>query len=156
MRDAPFNDRKRPATGAFYSGKTAAGKSLAAFRERKEKKFKEKAKLIRQYKKVVKSEGYDNSVKKPKNPTNDDEDQFASRKRIRPDPFSNATKQAEENKRQRESSRAEFAERQCQVEKRQANRKRRAEMLSKKTKKGQPIMKNVVKDLLEKLQKEHK
>lgn len=153
-------ERERRAMSSVCRGKTAAGKSLAAFKERKEKKFKEKAMLIRQYKKAIKSVGCETSKapsveeNKSQTPPEQQISSQSSKRRQRLDPFLKAKKLAEENQRTKTASRVRAAERTALIKKREADRKRRAVMLSKKTRKGQPIMNNIAKDLLEKLQKE--
>jgi len=168
--------------------------SLTAYKERKEKKFKENARLIRQYKKAVKSEGYDNtrsSAAQLSNHHRDDDDRKEStgrrnmsavgdderntitdmesqlegdkhqtnskhqRKRpVRPDPFAKARQLAEEKERQSEEAEAARQERQRQLQKRELERKKRSKALSQRTRKGQPVMKSIIKEILEKLQGE--
>jgi hypothetical protein len=156
-------ERERRAMTSLHSGKTAAGKSLAAFKQRKEKKFKAKAKLVREYKKAIKSFRQEDppslSVEENTNDTltTQVEQQISdqrSRKQRRDDPFLKARQLAEENKRMKIASQAEASERKRLAEARELDRKRRARILSKKTRKGQPIMNNIVKGLLEKLQKD--
>jgi murein L,D-transpeptidase YafK len=155
-------ENERRAMTSFHSGRTAAGKSLAAFKERKEKKFKAKAKLIREYRKAIISMRHEDpsfSVEEKTNETSTTplEQQITDqrrRKQRRDDPFLKARQLAEENKRMKIASKAEATERKRLAEARELDRKRRAKIMSKKTRKGQPIMNNIVKGLLEKLQKD--
>jgi hypothetical protein len=91
-------------------------------------------------------------------PTTPLEQQISNQRRQkqrRDDPFLKARQLAEENKRMKISSKAEATERKRLADTRELDRKRRAKIMSKKTRKGQPIMNNIAKGLLEKLQKDH-
>ena len=158
-----------------FSSKKGHDRALQEYKKRKETKFQKNATLLREYQRAMKQEGYEvgkgasrwrdeegrkGSSKKRKQDTNiDDADdannehqqQSSRTKRHKSDPLLKARKHAEARK-------AEKAELINQKEtkiknesKKQHDRKVRAKKLMKRTRKGQPVMKNVIGDLLGKI-----
>lgn len=156
-----------------FSSKKGHDRALQEYKKRKETKFQKNATLLREYQRAMKQEGYEvgkgasrwrneegrkGSSKKRKQDTNNDDaddtnnEHHQSRtKRHKSDPLLKARKHAEARK-------AEKAELINQKEtkiknesKKQHDRKVRAKKLMKRTRKGQPVMKNVIGDLLGKI-----
>ena len=144
----------------------------------KQKKFEHNAMLLRGYKKSLKQEGFDSTINTRKKRgrdkgNNGDEDgkpigkddEYAvdadgSNKRRRKikksDPLFEAKKKSEEAKRKREEDRAQYERNMKEREQKLKQRKVKAKKMQQKTRKGQPVMKNVIVNMLEKLQKESK
>jgi len=166
-----------------YSGKTKSGISLLKYKERKDKKFQTNARLMREYKRAMKAEGYkpiksitQETQKLKDNETKDDNDKSEiitrtrqstydenmavqleakaeNKKKRKPDPFALAKKQAEEKKKQRELILKQKEEQQKLKQKKEKERRLRRRELSRRTRKGQPIMGNVITHILGKLEK---
>lgn len=120
----------------FASGKKGVTRAIQEFKVRKQRKVQEKAVLLRKYKKVIKKEGYERKPKEEKQ---------------KPVPKSFLKSEPQDGKRALQEQReANQQHREKQVRKRQQLSK----ALSKRTRKGQPVMKHVIHNILEKLQKE--
>ena len=154
-----------------FSSKKGHDRALQEFKKRKETKFQKNATLLREYQRAMKQEGYEvgkgasrwrdedgrKGSKKRKNSEEDDNDNMdeetyeqrkARTKRQKSDPLLKARKIAE----QRKAEKAELiAQKETKIKnegKKQHDRKSRAKKLLKRTRKGQPVMKNVIDDLL--------
>ncbi|KAL7498898.1 hypothetical protein ACHAWT_008588 [Skeletonema menzelii] len=154
-----------------FSSKKGHDRALQEFKKRKETKFQKNATLLREYQRAMKQEGYEvgkgasrwrdedgrKGSKKRKNSEEDDNDNVdeetyeqrkARTKRQKSDPLLKARKIAE----QRKAEKAELiAQKETKIKnegKKQHDRKSRAKKLLKRTRKGQPVMKNVIDDLL--------
>lgn len=154
-----------------FSSKKGHDRALQEFKKRKETKFQKNATLLREYQRAMKQEGYEvgkgasrwrdedgrKGSKKRKNSEEDDNDNMdeetyeqrkARTKRQKSDPLLKARKIAE----QRKAEKAELiAQKETKIKnegKKQYDRKSRAKKLLKRTRKGQPVMKNVIDDLL--------
>ena len=131
-------------------------KGLESFRNRKAKKRLQTAKALRQYAKVMKQEGLEagRGISRRRHDgeaPSSDHPNMAKKKKSNPfDKAANVAEQRLAEKAQRELERAKGEERKVR---KLRERQERKKLLSKKTKKGQPIMKNVVHDILRKLDK---
>jgi hypothetical protein len=121
----------------FASGKKGVTRAIQEFKVRKQRKIQEKAALLRKYKKVVKKEGYE---RKP-----EEEKQKPTPKSILKSEPQNAKRALEGQREAKQQHR----------EKQERKRQQLCKDLSKRTRKGQPIMKHVIHNILEKLQKEN-
>lgn len=164
-----------------FSSKKGHDRALQEYKKRKEIKFQKNATLLREYQRAMKQEGFEvgrgasrwrdeegrKGRKKRKNNTdeddNDDDDdnadatneqQKSRTKRHKSDPLLKARKQAE----QRKAEKAELiSQKETKIKsegKKQQDRKTRAKKLMKRTRKGQPVMKNVIGDLLGRIKSE--
>jgi hypothetical protein len=161
-----------------FSSKKGHDRALKEYKKRKETKFQKNATLLREYQRAMKQEGYEvgkgasrwreeeerkgSSTKRKKNTDDDNNDvddanykQHNSRtKRHKSDPLLKARKRAEQHKAEKEKRISQQATKIMNESKKQQDRKIRAKMLMKRTRKGQPVMKNVIGDLLGKIKSE--
>uniref|UniRef100_A0A7S1YXB1 rRNA-processing protein FYV7 n=1 Tax=Trieres chinensis TaxID=1514140 RepID=A0A7S1YXB1_TRICV len=165
--------------GGFSSRQTATTRSLQEFRRRKEKKFVQNATLLREYRRAVKSEGYEAGRGASRKRGRGDEDENRSRKenisegqkdapgdelgeeracrrkrRKKTDPFTKAKAQAEARKKEKEDAIAERKRRQKEEVFKAQKRKKQYKKMTQRTKRGQPVMKNVIGSMLEKIQRD--
>jgi hypothetical protein len=146
-------------------------RALTEFKYRKQHKKVETAKALRSYRKVMKQQGYEagtgasrKRVEDSEEPTAENTEDTAKeeeeepkeyKKRHKMNPFVKPAKRAEESKRlaathKEEKETGEKDRQRCLKE-----RKKRTKLLSKRTRRGQPIMKHVVDNLLVKLEKQN-
>jgi hypothetical protein len=152
-------------------------RAIKEFKKRKETKKTATAKSLRKYRKVMRQEGYQAgtgaSRKRVEEEGDDDEQQddaklvatakgaavdgeaSATRTARKPksNPFQKSLDKAAQKKEEIEKSKTEKEEGEKERQKRLLERKKRSKLLSKRTKRGQPIMKNMVNDILHKLEK---
>jgi hypothetical protein len=159
-----------------FSSKKGHDRALKEYKKRKEVKFQKNATLLREYQRAMKQEGFEvgrgasrwrdeegrKGRKKRENNIDDDdnddaetEEQQKSRtKRHKSDPLLKARKQAE----QRKAEKVELiSQKETKIKtegKKQYDRKARAKKLMKRTRKGQPVMRNVIGDLLGRIKSE--
>ena len=157
-----------------FSSKKGHDRALQEYKKRKETKFQKNATLLREYQRAMKQEGYEvgkgasrwrdddgrKGSKKRKNiaeEEEDDNDNFdeetyeqrkARTKRQKSDPLLKARKIAEQRKTEKAELIAQKETKTKNEGKKQHDRKTRAKKLMKRTRKGQPVMKNVIDDLL--------
>ena len=150
---------------AFARGGTGTGKAIAAFRDRKDRKRRHTAQALRQYAKVMQKEGYEpgkgasrkredtigkteHDEKKDVAPPNDEDDKTGPRqRRHKTNPYKDLKPKEKSNIPDKE---AQEKERKHKLR----ERRQRTRRLQQRTSKGQPIMKNLVHDILHKLEKE--
>jgi len=170
------HDRRR-ATSAIQSNKQrSTNKSVAHSQIQKKKQhFKHNASMLREYQKVMKKEGFEpGQGASRKRTTNDNDDSvvlshsadvdsdsiknknFQSwKKKQKMNPFAKSVEAAEQKKKE-EEERVEFhKQRQLDLKQKVKQRKKTSRLLSQKTKKGQPVMNNVISVLLNKIQEKH-
>jgi hypothetical protein len=142
--------------------------AIAAFRDRKDKKRFHTSQALRSYKKVMRKEGYEAgtgaSRKRPADgeaaplrPADDVgavDGAPARRRRPKMNPFHKALQKAQEKKETIQQSITDKEDREKERTQKLKDRRYRTKVLSKRTKKGQPIMQNMVHDILAKLEKE--
>jgi hypothetical protein len=124
----------------FAAGKKGVTRAIQEFKVRKQRKVQEKAVLLRTYKKVIKKEGYDVQRPKPGKP-------IAKQK----------SNNSQKNKAEDDKRALLEEQRQAKQQQHQAQEKKRHELsqkLSKRTRKGQPVMRYVIHNILDRLQKE--
>lgn len=144
-------------------------RALEEFKYRKQRKRVETAKALKEYRKVMKQEGYDAGKGASRkrslyhNTEQDDteqdseqqqQQQAGSRKRPKSNPFYKSVQKAEKNKIRAIEQRDAKERRERQRDEKLKERKKRTRMLSKRTKKGQPIIKNMMDNLLVKLERQ--
>ena len=161
-----------------FSSKKGHDRALQEYKKRKETKFQKNAALLREYQRALKQEGYEvgkgasrwrdedgrkgSSKKRKTNNTDDDDNndaddtndqkqQQSRTKRHKSDPLLKARKQAEARKAEKEEHISNKETKIKNESKKQHDRKVRAKKLMKRTRKGQPVMKNVIGDLLGKI-----
>ena len=162
-----------------FSSKKGHDRALKEYKKRKEIKFQKNATLLREYQRAMKQEGFEvgrgasrwrdedgrKGGKKRKNTTTDEDDdndangnnneqQKSRTKRHKSDPLLKARKLAE----QKLAEKAELvAQKETKIKtegQKQHDRKARAKKLMKRTRRGQPVMKNVIGDLLGRIKSE--
>lgn len=158
------DSKRRQGNTVVSLNKFAHGKSkgtrraIEKFRQKKKSKFNYNAGLLREYKKVMKNEGYEAgkgaSRKRQDMEThvNEDATEVVKEKRKKADPFAKARQQAEKSKLEKIQREEAMKERLKEKALKEKQNKLKARKMAQRTKKGQPIMKNVVEDLLEKIQ----
>ena len=147
-------------------------KAIENYKQKKQSKFNRNAGLLREYRKAMKNEGYDagkggsrkrslydgdeegeeKKVKKDEEFDEEDKDDRRKKKRRhKADPLAKAKEMAKRSKEEREQKKESRAKEIKENEKRMKQKKIRSRKLSQRTNRGQPIMKNVVGDLLHKI-----
>jgi len=147
-------------------------KSSEIHRAKKEKKFRRNATLLRQYQKAMKQEGYNvgkGASRRRRKGDNDDlkereesgdasiiDETSKSQRNHKTNSFSQAKKKAQNNLKDKEEN-VEFQKRKKkEKEAKILQRRKRGKVMGKRTTKGQPVMKNVISNMLEKLQNDAK
>jgi hypothetical protein len=181
-----------------FAHRKGVTKAIQSFRKRKEKKRVHTATALRQYKKVMKQEGYqpgagasrkrvdddeatttaatalattttataaathesNSNIEQEQKPTESNEtsadlnNKPARRKKT--NPFQKSIQKAEERKQNMQQQQEDRDVRENERNEKLRQRKQRHQLLTARTRKGQPVMKNVVQDILSKLQNERK
>lgn len=132
-------------------------RALAEFRNRKQRKRIEIAKALRKYKKTMKMEGFEAGTgagrKRCHNEVVDDNQKSCPHKRQRANPFQKSLEKARMRKEDTAKLARTIEERQKEKEQKVKERKTQSKLLSTRTKRGQPIMKHTVQNMLKKLTK---
>lgn len=155
-----------------FSTKRGHDRALAEFKKRKEIKFRKNAALLREYSKVMKSEGFETGRGASRKRDRDDaiegkdkesqtggnqrdiESASSRKKRHKSDPLHEARKKALHLKESQLEIQSQHKQRKDLEEKKMQKRKNRARKMMQRTKKGQPLMNNVICELLGKIQSE--
>lgn len=155
-----------------FSTKRGHDRAIAEFKKRKETKFLKNATLLREYSRAMKSEGYDvgrgasrkrdregassndKDLNGNKQQPQTDAEPNERKKRHKSDPLKAAREKAQNLKNTQLEIQNQKQQRQHDEEKKVQNRKKRARKMKERTRKGQPLMKNVIGDLLEKIKSE--
>jgi len=157
-----------------FSSKKGHDRAIQEFKKRKDTKFQKNAVLLREYQRAMKQEGYevgkgasrkrgvyddddadgDNDNNNEEGESENRKDQRKKQKRHKSDPLAEARKKAELRKAEQEEQLSEQKDRKEMESQKQHGRKKRAKKMMKRTRRGQPLMKNVIGDLLGKLQSE--
>mmetsp|Transcript_18528 Transcript_18528/g.37665 ORF Transcript_18528/g.37665 Transcript_18528/m.37665 type:complete len:210 (+) Transcript_18528:120-749(+) len=171
------NQRRRNAAISLnsFSSKKGHDRALQEYKKRKDQKFQKNAALLREYQRAMKQEGYDAGKGASRKRDRDGEDRSGNaeksaaddnseeaenhqksvestrKKRHKSDPLYQARKQAEIRKQQQLEDISERKGNQQNEGKKQHLRKVRAKKMMQRTKRGQPLMKNVIGDLLGKI-----
>jgi len=167
-----------------FAHRKGVTKGLLSFKDRREKKRVETAKALRSYQKVMKREGYEAGTgasrkrkgKEHHDGKHDDDiqertetDQSTTQeaaqaqssetvaqktKKPRTNRFQKSVQQSAHRQRQQEQYRVQAEEREKEKQQAVRRRRQRHKLLTARTSKGQPVMKNIVQDILAKLQQE--
>lgn len=150
------DSKRRTAVVALdnFAHRKGVKKALDDFRERKEKKRVETAKALRSYQKVMKQEGYEPGRGASRKRGADAEASAMESKKKRTHMFQKPLQQAEERKKGATENKIEKEKSEKERKKRLRERRQRTRMLSQRTKHGQPVMKNLVHDILHKLERQ--
>lgn len=149
-------------------------KAIEHYRNKQQSKFNRRAGLLRQYKKAMKSEGFDAGVggsrkrvpdgegSSSEDVTNTDADpqDVASTKsntrkgRAKADPFFKSKQKAQKSKEEKLQRQRDAEEWKDQKEIKLKKRAQRSKLMSKRTRKGQPVMRNMIESMLEKIKRD--
>jgi hypothetical protein len=160
--------RRHAVDVADFCQRKGAIKALQNFRKRKQTKRDTTARALRTYSKVMKHEGFvpgqgasrkrnsdtatsttnDNDSKQPQQ-----QQQQQQRGMIKQNPFSKSIQQAKDKKVEHEQVQLAQEASQKEKQKKLRGRRERTKLLTQRTRRGQPIMKNVVQDILNQLEK---
>lgn len=169
-------DGKRSVFGIEkFARQKGVAKGLHQFRERKEKKRLETAKSLRTYQKAMKREGFEPGIGASRKRMDDNEERNAveettpdlgnsssekatavAKRQKTGSEFYNASHQSNQRFRRNEDREAQIQSKERERKQALWKRRQRHGRLSARTKKGQPVMKNIVHDILDKLQRETK
>ena len=159
------SDRKIVTSLEKFAHKKGQVRALEEFRKRKEKKQVETSIRLRQYKKVMKQEGMEAgtgaSRKRRVDAEDDETEEPASQhenkkqKRHKADPLQKSVKKAEQYKQQAIEREKQQKQNEKDRQQKLEQRKRTSKQLQKRTKRGQPIIKHMVNNLLHKLEKQN-
>lgn len=158
---------RRKAVGfeAFAKGKKGVTRAIKEARVRKERTTRDKAILLKGYKKVMKQEGLEPGRgagrkrardDEEKQEENDEEQAQENKKRKRFDPMSKTLQKIADRQKEKEEFHIAQEEKKKEQTQKDKERRQRTQVLKKRTRKGQPIMKNVIGGLLSKLEKNGK
>mmetsp|Transcript_4214 Transcript_4214/g.6169 ORF Transcript_4214/g.6169 Transcript_4214/m.6169 type:complete len:264 (+) Transcript_4214:188-979(+) len=157
-----------------HSKSKGTRRAIQEYRNKKQTKFNNNTKLLNDYRKMMKKEGYeagkgtsrkrssgfedDNDNREEANDNdNDNNDEPQQKMKIlkkrKMDPFTKARQKAEEAKQAQLQHTQKREDALLARGERQKQKKIRAKKLSKRTKRGQPIMKDMIEDMLEKIKK---
>lgn len=149
-------------------------RALEEFKYRKQRKKIQTAKALRSYKKVMKQEGYEagqGASRKRVDSSNHEEDDLdlgnieeindeavakLHKRRRKMNPFQKSIQKAEEKMIKAKQHERETNQNEKQRLQKLKERKQRTKLLNKRTKRGQPIIKHMVDNLLHKLEKQHR
>jgi hypothetical protein len=157
-----------------FAHRKGVTKAIQSFRKRKEKKQLRTATALRSYKKVMRQEGYEpGQGASRKRVDGTEESREATQpsasvagaeaspshtekpaRRQKSNPFQKSIQKADDRKKNIQQAQEDRESRESERNGKLRERKHRHQLLTKRTRKGQPIMKNVVEDILSKLQKE--
>jgi hypothetical protein len=137
-------------------------RALEEFRNRKNKKRLETARALRMYKKTMKMEGFEagkGAARKRNAPdkdgadhVNDNENSSRPLKRHKSNAMQKSIDKAMKQKEEKEELKKSMEESRNEREKKLKERKKMSRLLAKRTKRGQPIIKHTVENLLRKLE----
>lgn len=142
-------------------------RAIENYKQKKQNKFNHNANLLRGYRKAMKKEGYEagkgasrkrilHDVPPKDEGENEDstnivDNELRAKKKRKTDPFAKARMKAEQNKLDLLKRKQEHTEELERQKKKQQEKKIRTKKLAKRTKRGQPIMKNMIEDMLDKI-----
>jgi hypothetical protein len=169
---------RRKAVGfeAFAKGKKGVTRAIKEFRVRKEKITRDKAILLRGYKKVMKQEGLEagrganrkrgrDDEKDDEHDTNNNNEEGKSngeqqlqekKKRKKFDPMAKRLEKLADKRKEKDDLYKAIEDKKKEQIKKEKDRKQKTQILKKRTRKGQPIMKDMISGLLNKLENDGK
>jgi len=139
-------------------------RAIEKYKQKKQTKFNHNAKLLREYKKVMKTEGYEagkgasrkRNQDEVEDKNNDADEEGKWKKKQKSDPFAKAKLKAKQGRDEVESRKEDREQEIKQRAIKEKQKKAKVRKLSKRTKKGQPIMKDVIGDMLDKIKADSK
>lgn len=136
-----------------HSKSKGTRKAIEKYKQKKQAKFNHNDQLLKQYKKVMKKEGFEagKGASRKRNKDDVEDGERSSKKRVKADPFAKAKRKADQAQLDSEKRVVEREEQKKKQSEKEKQKKLRARKLSQRTKKGQPIMKNMIGDMLEKI-----
>lgn len=148
-----------------HSKSKGTRRAIERFNQKKQSKFNRNANLLRQYKKVMKDEGYQagkggsrkrNQTDAEGTGSNNKSDDYGdcterSKKRHKSDPFAKAKQKARQSEVAEQNKKREFQDKMKQRSVKEKQKRLKAKKVMKRTKKGQPVMKSIIGDMLEKI-----
>ena len=142
-----------------HSKSKGTRRAIEKFKQKKTNKFNHNAKLLRDYKKVMKSEGYEagQGASRKRNQANSEDkgdgadEQDKPKKRQKSDPFAKAKLKAKQAKEDVYNGKLDKEQQVKERAIKEKQKKVKTRKLAQRTKKGQPIMKNVIGDMLAKI-----
>ena len=166
---------RRKAVGfeAFAKGKKGVTRAIKEFRVRKEKTTRDKAILLRGYKKVMKQEGLeagrganrkrgrddekDDDANNNDGGKSDGEQQVQEKKKRKKfDPMAKRLQKLADKRKEKDDLYEAIESKKKEQVQKEKERKQRTQTLKKRTRRGQPIMKDVISGLLNKLENDGK
>eukprot|EP00553_Chaetoceros_curvisetus_P000488 CAMPEP_0204616150 /NCGR_PEP_ID=MMETSP0717-20131115/3461_1 /ASSEMBLY_ACC=CAM_ASM_000666 /TAXON_ID=230516 /ORGANISM="Chaetoceros curvisetus" /LENGTH=193 /DNA_ID=CAMNT_0051629287 /DNA_START=35 /DNA_END=616 /DNA_ORIENTATION=- len=145
-------------------------RAIENYKRKKQNKFNHNANLLKGYRKAMKKEGYeagkggsrkrrlddipsngDGARDNEESIDNNTNKEWKIKKKRKTDPFAKARMKAEQNKQDELKKKQEHTEQLEQQKRKQQEKKMRTKKLAKRTRKGQPIMKNMIEDMLDKI-----
>lgn len=163
MAPTNYAERRKAGSGinAFAAQKGVA-RSIQNFKYRKEVRKGKKSALLRQYQKVMVKEGYGKNTsrkgtrrKDDDGGRKDDDEEGEKQRRGKQNPFAKSLKKAEQARQHKVTERAQQEDNKRKQEQRQRQRQKQSKLLSKRTSKGQPVMRHMISGLLEKIEEKH-
>lgn len=160
MSDSDDNDHRRRAAASLgvedFVHRKGVTRALHEFRRRKDQKFVHKAAALRNYKRVMKQEGY--VPGKGARRKRDEEgsavgEEAKGKRQKRTDPLQKASQKAAQKQSEKASKQERIEQHKKQKQIRLKERRQRTQRHKQRTQRGQPIMKNIVSDILEKLER---
>ena len=167
------NQKRRAATAMTlvqfaHSKSKGTSRAIKHYRDKKQRQFNRRAGMLREYKKVMKSEGYEAGIgasrKRPDKVNHDDttsandtDDANKSQpihRKHKSDPLAKAKAKAMQRQAEKELAKHQLQEKNRIQEQKMRNRRVRSKQMSRRTRKGQPVMKNIIGGMLDKIQKE--
>lgn len=155
MREQSSNSHSKHRSHNVSLKKFAGGKSA---NNRKDKELEtqrhQKAAVLRKYAKLCKAEGIQSDRVNMEHKTEKSDKRTEKKKDIpKPAPFRNSLLEAEQRKNDKIASKDEREQKLQKKEELEKTRNEKRKVMLKKTRKGQPIMKNQISAILEKLTK---
>lgn len=144
LKDAPTRKRRRVMGIEKFSSDRSAKRYAEVLRNKEKQKIRNAA-LVKEYKKAMKEEGF--SSKRINS-----SDKKGKSGNVKVDKFEKEKKEAERRQADREEAQKRREQKEVENSRKLAERKERHSKLRARTRKGQPLMKNVVSCMLEKIQ----
>jgi hypothetical protein len=154
MREQSSNNYSKHRSHNVSLKKFAGGKSA---NNRKDKELEtqrhEKAAVLRKYAKLCKAEGIQSDRVNLERKSEKPDKRVEKKKESKPAPFNKSLMEAEQRKNEKIASKDEREQKLRKKEELEKSRNEKRKIMLKKTRKGQPIMRNQISAILEKLTK---
>lgn len=160
---APTNERRKAGGIDAFASQKGVARSIQNFKYRKEVRKGKKSALLRQYQKVMQKEGYGKNIsRKGDRRTGETGDEATDNsttekpaRRGKQNPFAKSLKKAEQAREEQKVERTQREDAKRNQEKRQRQRQKQSKLLSKRTPRGQPVMRHMIHGLLSKIEDKH-